>query len=69
MVSKAQHRANIDARILAAWAEVDDTFPDKSTPWVASMVAEQCAVDCGRVFDALARETKAKAPTGDRPHD
>lgn len=58
MTSRAERRAATDERILSAWAELDGQFPDKSTPWIASMVSEQCNVEYGRVFDALTREAE-----------
>lgn len=58
-MSRAIKRAETDKRILEAWAEIDGEYPDKSTPWIASMVAERCGVEYGRVFDALSREAKA----------
>lgn len=59
MTSRAAKRAATDTRILEAWAEIDGEYPDKSTEWVASMVADRCGVEYGRVFDALTREAQA----------
>lgn len=59
MTTKAQKRAETDKRILETWEQVDSLNPDKSTPWVASMVADQCGVEYERVFDALTREARA----------
>ena len=58
MTSRAAKRAATDERILAAWSEIDTENPDKSTPWVASMVADRCGVEYDRVFDALTREAQ-----------
>lgn len=65
MTSRAAKRAATDARILEAWGEIDAEYPDKSTPWVASMVADRCNVEYDRVFDALSREAKANGQIPD----
>lgn len=40
-------------QILQAWDDAEETFPDNSTEFLASIVADRLGIEYSRVFDAL----------------
>lgn len=42
-------------RILAAWDNLEESYPDKSTEWLLSMTADQAKVDYDVVVSAVTR--------------
>ena len=50
---------NRQKKIMAAWVEADDEFPDKSTEFIISIVCDRCMCAHGDVIDALRAENEA----------